>query len=347
MIAGNRTLFDKMRDVKAMQYAMAGKTIKPQGKSGFVSGGKWEVVQEFKGKSHAQGGIDLEVGDGYVRRIDVAGEADDVAKNGRFWKNLGAAAYGVGEGLLDTITLGATDQLTDLGYNALQKVGGSTADEMREQNSIRGYGTTAGAITGAVLTGGATTGSAIQQGAKGVGAGVSAGSPDSKAAQAIGTYLPLAGNIAGMAVGNVGYGKGIDAATKGAEAAKEAGDLGKAAQLSKKAEMLGKFSNVATKAGKIAPYNTAIQAINTGMAQPEGGNLGGFQQAIRATTPFISPSTISTFGQYKNALSEAASQQRGVVDGYARGSDDTSIFWNQPTIQQEAMEYLNKQGVNG
>lgn len=336
-----------MRDVKAIQYAMAGKSIKPQGKSGFISGGKWEVVQEFKGKSHAEGGIDLEVGEGYVRRINNSKEeADDVAKNGRFWKNLGAGAYGVGEGLLDTITLGATDQLTDLGYNALQKAGGSTDDEIREQNSIRGYGTTAGAITGAALTGGATTGSAIQQGAKGIGAGVGEGSPNSKTAQAIGTYLPLAGNIAGMAVGNAGYGDKIKTLTEGAKAATEAGDVAKAADLTKKASTLTKFSNIATKAGKIAPYSSAIQSASMAISQPSNANVGGAQQAIRAATPFISPSTISTFGQYKNALSEQANQNKGVVDGYTRGSDDTSIFWNQPTLQQDAMDYLRKQGVN-
>lgn len=51
-------------------------------KSSFPSGGKWEVMQEFKGKSHDNGGINLEVGDGYVRKIDGTEEADDIAKNG-------------------------------------------------------------------------------------------------------------------------------------------------------------------------------------------------------------------------------------------------------------------------
>jgi hypothetical protein len=51
-------------------------------KSSPHSGGKWEVMQEFKGKSHDNGGINLEVGDGYVRKIDGTEEADDIAKNG-------------------------------------------------------------------------------------------------------------------------------------------------------------------------------------------------------------------------------------------------------------------------
>jgi hypothetical protein len=126
------------------------------GKEKSMAGGKWEVVKEFKGRSHKDGGIDIEVGGGYVRSINAQNEKPDViAKNGRFWKNLGAGAYGVGEGLLDTVTMGATDQFTDMGYTALQKAGGSTEDEMREQNSIRGYGTAAGAITGGILSGGA------------------------------------------------------------------------------------------------------------------------------------------------------------------------------------------------
>jgi hypothetical protein len=45
-------------------------------------GATWEVVQEFKGKSHDNGGINLEVGDGYVRKIDGTEKADEIAKNG-------------------------------------------------------------------------------------------------------------------------------------------------------------------------------------------------------------------------------------------------------------------------
>jgi hypothetical protein len=194
----------------------------------------WELVKEFKGKSHKEGGIDIEVGDGYVKTLRGNGnEPDEIAAKGRIWKDIGATAYGIGEGLLDTITLGATDKLTDAGYTALQKVGKSTQDEMREQNSLRGYGTTAGAIGGGFLTGGATTGSAIQQGAKGLGAGVSAGSPNSKFAQQVGTWLPLAGNIAGMAMGNKGF----------------QGATGSAASL-------GKFSGMAQKYSKFMPFAT-------------------------------------------------------------------------------------------
>lgn len=53
-----------------------------QEKNRAPSGGTWEIVQEFKGKSHDNGGINLEVGDGYVRRIDGTEKADDIAKKG-------------------------------------------------------------------------------------------------------------------------------------------------------------------------------------------------------------------------------------------------------------------------
>lgn len=343
------TIFDKAREIKAMQKAMAGKVMRGSEKSSFIPGGKWEIVQEFKGKSHKDGGIDLEVGEGYVRKIHGIDEADDIAKNGRVWKDIGAAAYGVGEGLLDTVTLGATDQLTDAGYKALQKAGGSTEQEMREQNSLRGYGTTVGAVGGAVLTGGATTGSAISQGAKGLGAGVGEGSPDSKFAQAVGTYLPAAGAIAGLAVGDVGYASKLSALKQGADAAKAAGDVAKAAEMANKAAQLGKLSKIATTAGKISKFNPLIQAGVSAIQASEGkpDNVGEFQQAVRQATPYATPNMISTFGQYKNALSQEKGEQKGVVDGYTRGSDDTSIFWNQPTLQQNAMDYLSKYGING
>jgi hypothetical protein len=342
------TIFDKTREIKAMQAAMAGKMIRPEGKGSFAPGGKWEIVHEFKGNSHKDGGINLEVGDGYVKRIAGDEEADEIAKNGSFWKSLGATAYGIGEGLLDTVTFGATDPLTDLGYNALQKLGGSTESEIREQNSLRGYGTAAGAITGGVLTGGASTGTAIQQGAKGIGAGVSSGSPESKFAQQVGTWLPLAGNIAGMAVGNAGYGAGIKGATAAGEAAKAAGNVGEAASQASKAAMLTKLSNIAGTAGKISKAAPLIQAASQMIApQVSSPQVGEFQQTIRQATPYTTPSMISTFGQYKNALSQEKNEQRGIVDGYARGSDDTSIFWNQPALQQSAMDYLSKYGING
>jgi hypothetical protein len=310
------------------------------GKEKSMAGGKWEVVKEFKGRSHKNGGIDIEVGGGYVRSINAQNEKPDViAKKGRFWKNLGAGLYGAGEGLLDTITMGATDPLTDLGYTALQKAGGSSADEIREQNSVRGYTTAAGAITGGILTGGATTGAAIQQGAKGIGAGVSQGSPDSKAAQAVGTYLPIAGSIAGMVVGNAGYGDAI----KGAKAA---GDVSKAAKLTK-------FSNIATTAGKITKFNPIIQAgmsaMNaTGNQQPL--NLGPIQEGVRGITPYINSSMMKSYGEMAGGPSNKAGMSWGsspAGGGGGGGGEDGPIqFRHQPIAQEAAFNYLSRYGVN-
>ena len=346
----NAPIVDKMRHIRAMQAAMRGKQIYKEGQSEFVGGGKWEIVTKFKGKSHEQGGIDLEVNDGYIRHISGMDDADDIAKNGRFWRSFGATAYGVGEGLLDTLTLGATDTLTDAGYAALQKVGGSSADEMREQNSLRGYGTTAGAITGGILSGGATTGSAIQQGAKGVGAGVSQGSPDSEFAQQVGTWLPLAGSIAGMAVGNAGYGGDIKAATEGAKAATEAGDLAKAAELTSKAQRLTKLSNFASTAGKVGkaaeitraffpqrgaeqiytPASVGMQAANMGMLMQGLGSMGsGGRQTESAPTKI-----------------EGRGYRDDTVKSYGSGAPSGDVFYAQVPMREETLAQLARYNIN-
>jgi hypothetical protein len=291
-----------------------------------MSGGKWEIVDEFNGRSHSDGGMDIVVQGGQVRHIYAPNEKPDViAKNGRVWRSIGAGAYGVGEGLLDTLTFGATDQLTDLGYSALQKVGGAKGDELREQDSIRGYGTTAGAITGGILSGGGATGTAIQQGAKGLGAGIGQGSPDSKAAQAIGTYLPLAGSIAGMATGNAGYAEG------------------------------SKLAGLASGAGKLTKFNPLFQAgmsaINaTGRQQPL--NLGPTQEVIRGLTPYTSPAMMESYKQLGREIKNAGgpanqtsyTNLEGAAPSYA--GEGPIQFRQQPISAAEAYNYLNRYGIN-
>lgn len=290
-----------------------------------MEGGKWKIVEEFNGKSHEDGGIDILVQGGTVRRIHAPyHKPDEYAKSGSFWKSLGATAYGVGEGLLDTLSLGATDQLTDMGYEALQRAGGSSEQEIREQNSLRGYGTTAGAITGGFLSGGAATGTAIQQGAKGIGAGVSQGSPESKFAQGVGTFLPLAGNIAGMATGNAGYG----ASSK-----------------------LGAF---AKGAGKLTKFNPAIQAgLSAAMPQQRQPlNLGPTQEAIRSLTPYTTPAMMQSYKQLGQELSQAASPRRQTAMSMMDGVQNFDIpggpiqFQAQPIQQSDAFNYLRNYGVN-
>jgi len=53
---------------------------------GFVPGGKWDVVKEFKGKSHAEGGIDIMVSGGKIKYTGKEPMAK--AKNGAFWMML-------------------------------------------------------------------------------------------------------------------------------------------------------------------------------------------------------------------------------------------------------------------
>jgi len=328
------------------------KGIAPKEKA--MEGGKWKIVDEFDGKSHEDGGIDIFVSGGVVRRINAPHhKPDEYAGWGSFWKSLGAGAYGLGEGLLDTITLGATDKLTDMGYEGLQRLGGSTADEIREQNSVRGYGTTAGAITGGILSGGAATGSAIQQGSKGLGAGVSYGSPDSEFAQAVGTYVPLAGSIAGMAVGNAGYKGDISAATKGADAATKAGDLSKASELADKASRLTKLSKIADTTKNISKFSPLIQAGLSTMMRPQAQpQVGGFQQGVREVTPFLGPGMRESYRQLGQEISEASSPKRqtamSMMDGVQNfgGEGGPIQFQVQPIQQADAFGYLGKYGIN-
>jgi len=289
-----------------------------------MEGGKWKIVEEFEGKSHEDGGIDILVQGGVVKRIHAPfHKPDEYAGWGSFWKSVGAAAYGVGEGLLDTVTLGATDKLTDMGYEGLQRLGGSSEQEIREQNSVRGYGTTAGAITGGILSGGAATGTAIQQGAKGVGAGVSYGSPDSKFAQAVGTYLPLAGSIAGMAVGNAGYAQG------------------------------SKLGNFAAGAGKLNKYNPAIQAGLSALMRPQAQpQVGRVQQGVREVTPFLGPGMKQSYKELGQEIAGGGAPSRGtgmsMMDGVQNfgGEGGPIQFQQQPIFAAEAYNYLNKYGIN-
>jgi hypothetical protein len=313
------SLVDKMQKIKQLQTAAHGAKIEPSqdGKTGFAKGGNWEIVTKFKGKSHENGGIDIEVNDGYVRRVSGVYDPDDIAKNGRVWKDIGAAAYGAGEGLLDTLSMGATDQLTDWGYKSLQKVGKSTEDEKREQDSIRGYGITAGAITGGVVSGGATTGAAIQQGSKGLGMGISKGSPDSKLAQQIGVWLPVAGQIGGMVAGNAGYAQGSD---------------------------MAKFANYAQMGGKA--FNM-VQNTYTGMqnmpASMPRENMGA------SLMPMIGG---MMSGGYQGEVADKGKQYLvGSKESFGGGGDGGmaqagDIFYNQVPMREDTLAYLAKYSVN-
>lgn len=181
-------------------------------------------------------------------------------------KDIGAGAYGVLEGTLDTVTMGATDPLTDMGYEGLQKLGKSEGKELRTQNMIRGFGTAAGAGIGAAVNP-ASTGTAISQGAKGLGQGISLAAPESETAQVVGQFLPVIGNIAGMFTGSPAAGS--------AGAAKSAQFAGSSfGKLTKDIAEVGKTYN------QFAPLLNMFQQ-NAIKKNKNGGMTPGYMQNMR------------------------------------------------------------------
>lgn len=64
------------------------RTAKNGAKTGFKSGGTWEIVTEFKGKSHKEGGIDIEISGG---RVKASNEDNSFkAEDGAYWQMEGA-----------------------------------------------------------------------------------------------------------------------------------------------------------------------------------------------------------------------------------------------------------------
>jgi len=111
-----------------------------------------------------------------------------------------AGLYGVGEGLLDAATKGATDELTDMGFKALQGAAGTTGEAAQQQQGYAGVGNAVGAIGGAAL-GIASPEQAVTQSVKGAGKAVSgfSGSPEGDAVgQAIQQIPGLMGNFKDM-----------------------------------------------------------------------------------------------------------------------------------------------------
>ena len=200
------------------------------------------------------------------------------AGGGSIFKDIGAGLYGVGEGLLDTVTLGATDQITDMGYKALQKAGGSTEDEIREQDSIHGFSQAAGAIGGAVINP-AGTGAAIGQTGKGLGEGISKGNESEEWARTTGQALNAAGAIGSIAYGNFGAAGTSGAANAGASAAGNASKLtGQSAKFA--GSDFGKFAQTAGKYGSIAgQMGSVLQPMfNQQYGNNQGYKMGGQMQ---------------------------------------------------------------------
>ncbi len=211
-------------------------------------------------------------------------DADDKKKMKKVGKQAGTAAYGVGEGLLDTVTMGATDQLTDQGYYALQKAGNSTQDEMREQDSIRGFSNAAGAIGGAIINPGAT-GAAISQTGKGLGAGISKGNESKDWAQGAGMALNTAGQIGAMAYGQAGspMTSGMQTQAGNFNASSFGQGLGKYNQYMNQGNMNGQMGGM----------------LNSFMGGGSGGMGAGFMGNLPSGTP---PLAMKYGGQMRFAM---------------------------------------------
>lgn len=111
---------------------------------------------------------------GYINPyMYYAGGPMEYGRGGNFLKHVGAGAYSLGEGILDTVTMGATDQLTDKGFEGLTKLGNKNMDLsdpanakfLRTQQQIKGYGNTTAAVATGIATGNVQ--GAVSQGAKG------------------------------------------------------------------------------------------------------------------------------------------------------------------------------------
>ena len=117
-------------------------------------------------------------------------------KKATVWEDIGAAAYAVGEGFVDTFSFGLTDELTDAGFKALQAGAGHdvNSDEAKRQAGIKGWGNVAGAVTGALVNP-ASAFSAGQEGLEGIGQGIQGINPSNQSLQAVGKGVEGLGNI--------------------------------------------------------------------------------------------------------------------------------------------------------
>jgi len=110
-------------------------------------------------------------------------------------ENFFAGLYGVGEGLLDTLSFGLTDELTDAGFKALQAGAGHdiNSEEAKKQAGIKGWANIGGAVGGAFINPGGI-GSAIEEGIEGLGQGVKGINPQNKTLQAVGQGVESIGS---------------------------------------------------------------------------------------------------------------------------------------------------------
>ena len=169
----------------------------------------------------------LEAEINFMKRGGRMPYANSYADGGEVVDAIGSTLYGLGEGVLDTLTFGATDSLTDQGYEWLRSEADLVDVEYDEYGNpvgsdtgagLRGIGNTVGAVGGAYVNP-AAVGSAVTQGTKGAGDALAAtGNED---LEKVGKGVQIAGQVAGTVVG-------ANAASAANQAASGAGNAGEA-----------------------------------------------------------------------------------------------------------------------
>ena len=122
----------------------------------------------------------------------------NVYRNGEILAGISAGLYGAAEGILDTVTLGLTNNLTNKGFDAL-----FTGEKNKNVGGIRGAGNVVGGVAGGFINP-AGTGTAVGQVAGGM--GEMAEATGNERLDAAGNVIEATGNV----VGNfVAYGGNI------------------------------------------------------------------------------------------------------------------------------------------
>ena len=94
---------DKMVDEGKVEVKCPPKAKKAEHgmRMGFIPGGKWDIVTEFKGNSHEKGGIDVEILGG---KISYTGKEPNLkAKKGGFWKAVKDVGFTIADTALGTV----------------------------------------------------------------------------------------------------------------------------------------------------------------------------------------------------------------------------------------------------
>ena len=191
-------------------------------------------------------------------------------KGGQVLRSIGAGAYGVGEGLVDTL-MPFMDPITDKGYEALAGIGGQRdADDIERDKMIRGFANTAGAITGGIVSGGAATGAAISQGSKGLGAGLSSIHGTNDKFDNVVNSLAKVGSLAGTIAGGMGGGAGTATGATGALGSIQG--VEGATDFAQGASDIPKFAQTMMKAGQ-NPFLQQVTGMAGSMMQKTGGHL--------------------------------------------------------------------------